>query len=86
MKKTYSKPSILIENFTLSTNIAGNCEKPYGLHEQFACGVPDDNGCGEIIFSLDVGSNCTVEGIGDKHIYDGFCYHVPSETNQLFAS
>ena len=86
MKKTYSKPHIVIEKFTLNTSIASNCEKPFTLFEQFACGVPDDNGYGDIIFSFDVASNCTVEGIGDKHIYDGFCYHVPSETNQLFAS
>ena len=86
MKKTYSKPSILIEKFALSTNIAGDCERPFTLIGQYECGVPDDNGYGDIIFSFDVASNCTVEGIGDKHIYDGFCYHIPSETNQLFNS
>lgn len=86
MKKNYTKPMILIETFTLCTNIATNCEKPYTLSGLYECGIPDENGYGDTLFSFDVESDCNVEGDGDKDMYDGFCYHIPSETNQLFNS
>ena len=87
MKKTYEKPVIIIENFTLSTNIAGDCEKPFNLQAQFVCGIPDDFGLGAdfYIFDTSAGGTCKVDGTGEE-MYDGFCYHIPSETNELFNS
>lgn len=86
-KKKYKKPMIVIESFSLDTNIAGNCEKPFNLQAQFVCGIPDENGLGMNIFTpgLD-GGNCIVPGNGDNAKYDGFCYHVPTENNELFNS
>ena len=87
MKKTYSKPSILIENFALSTNIAANCDKPFNLQVQFVCGIPNDSGVpGMDIFDPTLGGSCVFPGDGDSAIYDGFCYHIPTETNELFNS
>ena len=85
MKKTYSKPSVVIENFTLSTNVAGDCEKPFNLQAQFVCGIPDDNGVGMNIFDPSKGGSCVIPGEDDAK-FDGFCYHIPTETNELFNS
>lgn len=86
MKKNYTKPMIIIETFTLSTNIAGNCEQPFSLQAQFVCGIPDGNGLGMNIFTpgLD-GGDCVIPG-GDDTEYDGFCYHIPMENRELFNS
>lgn len=85
MKKVYSKPMVAIERFTLSTNIAGDCEKPFSLQAQFVCGIPDENGLGMKIFNPSLGGDCVIPG-EDNAKYDGFCYHVPTETNELFNS
>lgn len=84
-KKKYKKPMIVIESFSLDTNIAGNCEKPFNLQTQFVCGIPDNNGLGMNIFDTAKGGSCIVDGKPDT-LYDGFCYHVPTENNELFNS
>ena len=46
MKKLYSKPEIIFESFTLSTNIAANCELKTALPSSTeACGyqIPRQN-------------------------------------------
>ena len=81
MKKTYTKPQICFESFAMSTNIAGSCEldTPQPSTTQ-SCGYPIQ---GTVVF---------VEGIAAcKHkaqdgLYNGFCYHVPTEYNNLFNS
>ena len=86
MKKKYMKPEVMFESFTLSTNIAGNCDWTEGI-------VPVDNktGCGYVdpadkhgyvIFTS--GMSCTaVEDDGDSN---GICYDVPTEGMQIFNS
>ena len=44
MKKTYSKPDIFFEDFTLSTNIAGDCEGIVGNPSKDACAVVGTGG------------------------------------------
>ena len=39
MKKEYSKPIVVFEDFALSTNIAGDCEIKTDLQSKNACGV-----------------------------------------------
>lgn len=85
MKKIYTKPEIYFESFSLSTSIAANCDKIISLPSQFACGIPDDNGLGMNVFSPGPSSDCVLPGDSNKE-YDGFCYHVPTEVNQLFNS
>lgn len=87
MKKEYSKPEIMFEDFELSTSIAGNCERIVGNPSKGTCGVPGSVE-GLDIFSTTV-SGCVLydEDIdGDDDMYDGFCYHVPTERYTLFNS
>ena len=84
MKKVYSKPEIVFENFSLTTNIAGDCEEIYGFFARGTCGIPDSNGLGMNIFNEGTG-NCVIQG-SDDELYNGFCYHIPTETNNLFNS
>lgn len=81
MKKAYSKPQILFEDFTLSTNIAAGCEVRVEGHSSGTCGYK--MGGGIVVFvSAETGCN-THEPDGDLN---GLCYHVPIETNNLFNS
>ena len=75
MKKIYTKPEIFFENFSLSTNIAGNCNQTFGLLAQFVCAIPDANGMGMGVFGMSYpGNNCLIEGTGNEE-YNGLCYH-----------
>ena len=84
MKKAYSKPEIIFENFSLSTNIAGNCEEIFTFTRE-TCSIPDENGLGMDLFNTVAGSSCNIQ-VGDDTLYNGFCYHVPTENNNLFTS
>ena len=85
MKKRYAKPQIVFENFALSTNIAGDCEVKNNLQGRDACPYTvstifhgDRN-----IFITEPSGCTTIEADGD---YNGLCYHVPLESNNLFTS
>lgn len=87
MKKTYSKPEILFESFTMSTNIAAGCEKIVGNPSKGSCAVNSSGGIS--VFDATVGAACafTPGDMGtEEDMYDGFCYHVPTEYNNLFNS
>ena len=87
MKKLYSKPEIMFEDFTLNENIAGNCASIVNNASKGSCAVM---GTGDIaIFDGSVGPVCVYKpedmgGTTDE--WDGFCYHVPTEYNNLFNS
>lgn len=81
MKKTYEKPQIFFENFALSTNIATGCERLVNNPLQGTCAVI---GSGNIAMFDNTISACDYEQSND--MYDGFCYHVPIDTNNLFNS
>ena len=83
MKRAYSKPEIAFENFSLSTNIAAGCELRTNLKGEDECGYPTRGG---VVFLQTIsGCKYTPNGEnGDTH--DGFCYHTPSDTNNLFNS
>lgn len=80
MKRAYSKPEIAFENFSLSTSIAVGCEldTPLPTYEA-SCGYPIRGG---IVFVE--GPQCTTHPQDGK--YNGFCYHVPYESSNLFNS
>ena len=89
MKKTYTKPEISFESFLMSTNIASQCEgEPVGLPARGTCGVPGSGG--DVLFSASVqGANgCTLDWtlLNGADDYNGFCYHNPTEYNNLFNS
>ena len=84
MRKKYSKPDIGFENFSLSVSVA-NCEIHITGANAGTCAMIYD---GIPIFTDDV-HGCKQEN-GGVPIVDsatnGFCYHVPIETNNLFNS
>lgn len=88
MKKVYSAPDILFESFTLSTNIAGDCEAPFVNNAtRGTCAVLGTGGVA--IFDGKVGTACTdtpQEWGQSDDLWNGLCYHVPTETNNLFNS
>lgn len=82
MKKVYIKPEILFESFTLSTNIAGDCDHKNSLQSEKAqCGLEFG---GDIIYLTGI-QGCLEEYDTDGAV-SGICYHVPLETSQLFNS
>lgn len=87
MKKVYEKPLIMFEDFTMSTNIAGDCEgEPVGNPSRGTCAVI---GTGDIFIFSGTVTECDYKpedmgGEADK--WDGLCYHVPTEYNNLFNS
>ena len=89
MKKAYTKPEIIFEDFTLSTNIAAGCEiiVNYARYEcQYEVGrgsnkknvFADADGC-------EYSQGVVYEADGTPS-YNGICYHVPIESNNLFMS
>ena len=88
MKRTYSKPDIAFESFSLSTSIAGNCEVKTDTKAGGECAYPMD-GLGNVF--LTTIHACRVVGgtpITDEQslVFNGFCYHVPMENSSLFNS
>ena len=82
MKKTYSKPEIMFESFTLSTNIAGGCEQPFVTNiSKGVCAIEITGGV--TVFTGDM-KVCDTNPPDD--MWDGFCYHVPTEDKNLFNS
>ncbi len=77
--KTYTKPEILFEDFSLSTNIAGGCEHTTSNHYRNSCGfelIP-----GQTLFISEPVCSFPVEDG-----YNGICYHVPNQENNVFSS
>lgn len=85
MKKAYLKPMIVFESFTLSTNIAGDCEIRTWTPSSGNCAyeITDEFGDTSFVF-LDTIQACTTHQQDDGT--SGFCYHVPYDNNTLFNS
>lgn len=80
MKKTYSKPMVIIEDFSLQTSISASCELDTPLPSLAEnCGYPTKGG---VVFIE--GTQCTT--YPPEGAYNGFCYHVPTDTSNLFNS
>ena len=87
MKKEYSKPIVVFENFSLSTNIAGTCEGIVNNPSRGTCAVLGTGGIA--VFSTTInGCDYTPGDLGNdkEDEWDGYCYHVPTEYNNLFNS
>lgn len=83
MKKVYSKPEILFENFATSTSIAAGCDGPKVGPVVDSCFV---GGTGDVhMFDSDMQNVCYyTPQPGDP--FDGYCYHTPTDSNNLFNS
>lgn len=84
MKKIYSKPQIVFDSFELSQSIAAGCEYKSN-HAYGSCALDVD----------EPGWNTTtlfVSGVGDcstktqDGVYNGICYHVPTDDKNVFSS
>lgn len=85
MKKIYSKPEIAFESFSLSANIAGDCEAKTNLQGQNSCGM-DFSGLKVFMQGMGGCTDIKVDSQGGDGDYNGICYHVPSGDNNLFNS
>ena len=79
MKKFYSKPEILFEDFSLSTSITAGCEFTEANSTQDVCGYPTRDG---MVFVSDVPGCKFVQPDNN----DTLCYHVPDANHNIFNS
>lgn len=89
MKREYTKPFVVFESFSMSTNIAGDCETPYVNNiAKGTCAVLGTGGIA--VFNSSVGAACkyTPVQMGGSSMdeYNGLCYYNPTEYNNLFNS
>lgn len=84
VKKNYSKPDILFEDFSLSTNIAAGCEVKTNTSGMDECGVK--YGPTTVFVSgVDECEKNTVITDGSQDS-DSICYHTFADTNNVFNS
>lgn len=81
MKKLYSKPEIMFEDFTLSENIAGDCERKVGNPSKDQCAYESTGGITTFTATLTGCDFTPSDGMAD-----GFCYHIPDADHNLFNS
>ena len=79
MKKTYAKPEIMFESFSLCTNIAAGCEFKNTLLTEGVCGYDTRNGR---TFTEKI-TGCIYK---EPDTNDSLCYHVPVTTANIFNS
>lgn len=80
MKKAYTKPEIIFDDFSLATTIAATCGKEHTMSLQ-TCRV-NVPGVG-FVFMDPITSGCTTK-IEDGDY--GICYDVPTADTKLFSS
>lgn len=89
MKKTYSAPMIEFDDFTLCTSIAVGCEV-ISNQAMYVCQYVVGRGSNKKnVFTEDYGcdySEGVIEEADGSPSYNGVCYHVPIEANNLFTS
>lgn len=83
MRKTYLKPEIVFEDFSLCENIAAGCEIIVPAPRSGQCGYAYEGGGGATLF-VDDTTGCS-DHMPDSES-NGFCYHVPIQSNNLFNS
>lgn len=83
MKKLYSKPEIMFEDFTLSVHIAGDCNVIINTSSDNVCGFLDTRDPTAVPVFMDGISGCSRK---EPDGFNGVCYHNPTETSDLFNS
>ena len=83
MKKTYSKPDILFDSFALNTSISATCEKPANFQSD-VCGYEYTDLI--VVFTTEVNGCKAGIALPENELFDGICYHNPSDLNNLFVS
>ena len=82
MKKIYKKPVVIIENISLSTSVANGCDVKIDTANSGNCGLE----FGDDMLFLSGVSGCTFEVDADDGRYNGICYHVPTDSKDMFNS
>jgi hypothetical protein len=82
MKKEYSKPIVVFESFSMSTNIAGDCENKIDNQSKGTCAYFSSGGIA--LFTAAMVNICDFTASDGKA--DGFCYHVPEGGPNIFNS
>lgn len=84
MKREYAKPIIVFEDFTLTTSIASGCEVKTNLQAMGNCGwIPATAGLkAQFLWIIRLG----VLILPHKPYMIRICYHVPTESYNLFNS
>lgn len=80
MRKAYSKPLLVAENFALSSSISSPCEG-IAQNAEFACAVYIPDLSTSILGDLDMGCNEM-----PPNPEDSVCYHNPSDANNVYGS
>lgn len=83
MKKVYTKPEIMFEDFSLNNSITAGCGKIIGNQAEYECPLYVE-GVGNV-FTTSLPDVCTGFPVVDGG-YNGICYHVPVDSNELFNS
>lgn len=87
MKKVYSKPEIMFEDFSLSSSITVGCSAIVGAPTAGECAYEVVSSRDtKYIFTTGMTNICTTTENDDE--YNGLCYHVfsPEATGALFNS
>ena len=82
MKKAYTKPEILFDDFSLATTIAAGCQNQTHTPAWNMCGI---NYGKDVLFAEGMLS-CTKKVTKDDEGMYGYCYHVPTDATKLFNS
>lgn len=86
MKKNYSKPEIMFESFTMSSNIAGDCEVKTNTPSKGTCAYEmevSNEFITETVFVFV--SDITACHYTEPEGHNGVCYHT-FENSSLFNS
>lgn len=78
MKKVYSKPEIMFEDFTVTAAISAGCEEIVNSAENICALVKDYGDWIVSIFNVGVVAQCEV---GPDKFFNGLCYHIPDGYN-----
>lgn len=81
MKKLYSKPEIVFESFSVSSNIAVEvCGIDTDIPKRDTCGIEMDGGVKAFLDGVSVCNYPITDGA------NGTCYHNPTDSTRLFGS
>lgn len=87
MKKTYTKPEIVFENFSLSVSVAACQHEASFDGDKWTCKgyyMGESDFDGPLAVFIDGWNGCLY--VPDDGEHNGICYHVPMEQLNLFGS
>ncbi len=82
MKREYTRPDIIFEDFSLSTGIATNCGEIIHTASANQCAMQ----FGDMMLFVSSVSACLDPVVDGSPNYNGLCYHVPIDSKSIFNS